>query len=704
MKRRRGDSGTRGALGKLDDRLQASKIPTVDRPERKTFEAFLREDAMVPTGGGEYARFSFEGREILLAVVRVIDRILGGEDSEPLRDSMMAIAGGAQFGKTTIELLLGAYLTSQRFLNFGLYMPDDDIAARVIDTKFRPDVVDQIPWLARMTQCGRAVNASGKAVNTKKAAAITDGVRRANFLVSGLQKPATTFSLDVAARDEEDDIPPKNAKFVRGRMTASKYRIQFVIGTQRVHGRGQNKAWEDASQGVALFGPMSEAWQFEPAEEVGEIPTGFLNVEDEFPGVIRCAVNGVPSPSDPKLTWAGDFRHDAAPNDSVYAHRPSNFYYLAHPETGEPLDRLRPVLFHRKPERIDQHQWGVRISQLGIGAIGLSQILGQFQLAVNDPDEMIVFRCDVLALPQSTSQAITPAILDRAQNVDPFEMRIVREPSRVAIAGLDMGDKCWLTVREIENPECKRLIYAASVTSGDVARRIAGLHAQNLFDCLFVDQRPLVDKSREIALHLNGLNVLTTWPTAPKKGDKDGHISFESGLTWDGRNAQWRNLKCAVVRFDKKKIGMGIEHDFDRFEEGGFEKFVPLISCNREETIDRAVRAYLTPEEGVNEVVGGKIRILPSMLLPIGSQPIIETLRQHIVSGSERERGDDGSLGDYKDKIANHLLLADAYASLAEIIGEIKRSGGSISAAALCQIRIGGSVAGRPQFQPRRLV
>jgi len=170
------------------------------------------------------------------------------------------------------------------------------------------------------------------------------------------------------------------------------------------------------------------------------------------------------------------------------------------------------------------------------------------------------------------------------------------------------------------------------------------------------------------------------WPAAPKKGDKDGHIRFESGLTWDGHSARWRNLKCAVVRFDKKKLGMGIEHDFDRFEEGGFEKFVPLISCNREETIDRAVREFLTPEEGVNEVVSGRIRILPSMLLPMGAQPIIETLKRHIVSGSEREREEDGSLGDYKDKIDNHFLLANAYSALAEIIGEIKGHGGALGA------------------------
>lgn len=663
-------------ISRIDEKLQGEKRPAVDRPERKTFEEFLREDAMVPAGGGEYTKFSFEGREILLAIVKIIDRILGSETGEPLRDSLLALAGGAQFGKTTLELLLAAYVTSQRFLNFGLYMPDDDIAARVIDTKFRPDVIDNIPWLAKMTQCGKAVNASGKSVNSKKAAAITDGVRRANFLVSGLQKPATTFSLDVAARDEEDDIPVKNAKFVRGRLTASKFRIQFVLGTQRVHGRGQNKAWEDASQGVELLGIESEAWQYEPGTEVSEIPFGFLNPEEEFPGIVRHAVTGVPRRDDPKLTWAGDFRRDEDPTETVSIHKPRNVYYLAHPETGEPLSRLRPIILHRRPERIEQHQWSVRISQLGIGAISLTQIVNQFQLAVEDPDEMIVFRCDVLAMPKSTAQALTPAVITRAQTIDPFDLRLVREPERAAFAGLDMGDKCWLIVREVENPQTKRAIYTASIPAADVVRRIVQLDTQHLWDCLLLDQRPLVAESRDIALALNKLvGPDVVWPAVPSATNKDAFVSFSGGLTWNGMQSRWQNLRCAVVRFDRKKLGMGISHEFDQFEADGKTKFVPLVNCNREETIDRVVRELLTPSEGVNEVVGGQLRINPGLLLPSGTLPIIKQLERHLIAGSERERGEDGTLGDYKDGIENHLLLADGYSALAELSGTMRRVG-----------------------------
>ena len=659
----------RGAVDSLAARLQSERAPAVDRPERKSFEAFLREDAMVPVGNGRHGKYSFEGREALLAVVRDIDAVLGSNDGQPLEDSVIALAGGAQFGKTILELNLGAYAASQSFLNFGLYLPDDKLADVVIDTKFRPDVVDQIPWLARMTQVGKAVNSSGKQVNTKKACTMTDGNRRANFLVSGLQKPATTITLDVACRDEEDDIPPRNAKFVKGRLTSSNLRIQFIIGTQRVHGRGMQRAWEQGSQGVFLLGTESEARQFEPGQDVAAIPAGFLNPEEEFPGIVRHALSGRPRRDDPKLTWSGDFRRDGDPSATVSVHKPTNTYYLADPQTGEPINRLRPVRLHRNPGQIEMRRISTRISQLAIGAIGLSQLVNQFQLAVEDPEEMTVFRCDVLGLPKSTAQAITPDVIQRAQTIAPFEVRLVREPQRAAYAGLDMGDKCWLTIREVESPACKRIIYAASITSADVVRRIQSLSAQNLWDCLLVDQRPLVAESRDIAIALNGLLALEQWPAVPLVTNKEAWISLPGGLTWNGNSARWQGLKAAVVRFDRKKLGMGLSQEFDQFESEGVKKFVPLVNCNREETIDRVVRELLTPDEGVNEVLSGQVRVMPAMLLPSGELPIIKTLERQLIAGSEREREEDGTLGDYKDGIENHFTLANGYSALAEICG-----------------------------------
>jgi hypothetical protein len=649
------------AFTALDAKLAQGAAPAVDRPLRASFEEFLAKDARVPVGGGEHGPYTFEGREAILGIVRRIDSILGSH-GDPMPDSLLGVAGGAQWGKTILELNLAAFLTSQRFLNAGLFLPDENLVEGVVDTKFRPDVLDQIPWFAEMAQVGKAVNKSGKTANRKGAFMVTDGIRRASGMVLGLQKVPTTYTFDVTLQDEVDDIPEKNAKFVKGRRTSSDLRFDVRIGTQRVHGRGQNKVWKDGSQGVVIFGPLGSAPTTRPGDEVTEQFTGWVNPEENFPGIIRCQLGAAPSADDPKLTWTGDFRRDGS-DEIAATHKPGNRYYLAHPDTGAVLDRTHPLWLHRAPGKFEQRNFTYRAAQLGFDAIGLSQIVGQFQLAVNDPDEMIVFRCDVLALPQSLSQAITPAIVERARGIDPYEARLRVEPGRAAFAGLDTGDKCWLWVNEIESPARRRLIYAASIHAGDMVRRASALFAQLGLSALFIDQRPLVSQARELALELNGLSGLDRWPEA----DPANWLTLPGGLAWNPLKKRWTGLRCAVVRFDKKQIGQGIEHGLDVFDEGGMTKFVPLIRCNREETIDRAVRSYLTPTEGVNDVLAiGGVRELPAQLLPLKNGAIHETTEAHIITGSEREKKDDGSTGDYVDQCANHLLLANGYADLAE--------------------------------------
>ncbi len=659
----------------LDAKLGSDKR-TIKAPLRASFEEFLEQDARVPIGGGECGPYSFAGREVLRIIVRQIDHVLGvrGTDgsngTNAITDCITNIAGGAQWGKTVLELNLAAYATAQRFLNVGLFLPDDKLVDGVVDTKLRPEVIDQIPWFADMTRVGVAVNKSGKATNRKGAFMVTDGQRKASGLVMGLQKVPTTYSLDVAAKDELDDIPPKNEKFVKGRLTASKLRYTLNIGTQRVHGRGQQAKWKGSSQGVVLLPPLSRAGEVGSESEAVTAPEGWINPEEAFPGIIRCQLGAAPASDDPQLTWTGDFRQGGTNGETVATHKPGNIYYLAHPETGEALLRSQPICCHRQPAQLTQNNWGIRVSQLGIGAIGLSQIVGQFQLAVNDPDEMVVFRCDVLALPQSLAQALSPSVLDRARELDPYEVRLRVEPGRAAFGGLDTGDKCWLWINEVESGARKRLIYPASIAAADLVPRTVSLFHQLGLAALFVDQRPLVSQARDLGKILNGLEALQTWPEA----DAANWITFPGGLAWNPVKKRWTGLRCAVVRFDKKQIGQGIEHGFDIFDEGGMTKFVPLIRCNREETIDRAVRSFLTPAEGVNEVLPpgtpgaltGGIRSLPAQLLPVKGLALMETVEGHLVTGSEREKGADGSLGEYVDECANHSLLAKGYCDLAE--------------------------------------
>jgi hypothetical protein len=645
------------ALDVLDEKLSAD-TRSVQAPRIGSFKEFLLKHARVPIGGGEYGPFTFEGREALIEIVDKIDEILGNGGSpeqvrQVLKDSELVIAGGAQFGKTILEQNLAAYLTGVRFLNVGVYLPDDNLASGIVDAKFRPDVVDQIPWFAKMTQVGKSVNKSGKAVNTKGAFLVTDGERKAVGMYRGLRKVPTSFSNDVVVRDEEDDIPRDKAKFLSGRLTASALRFQIIVGTQRIHGAGQNKKWEEGSQGVMLVGPYG-----------GE---AYLNPEEQWPQICRMQLGDTPSTDDPKLTYDGDFKRDGS-HEVAGTYVPDGTFYLADPETGEPLNRHHVVWKHRRPERIKLRKFSYRISQLGIPAIDLAQIVAHWTRAVADGEEMISFCCDRLARPKSAAQALTPAILDRARGVDPYDFGVINE-GFPRFGGLDTGDRCWLVTREKRETH-RRIVRVDKIAAGDVVARSRSLFESQQMSALFIDERPLVNEARTLALALNGLEGIE-FPDVDWD-NKELYITLPGGLTWDGRKREWLNLRCAVVRFTKNKLGAGVSQIVVTFEEDGQKKVVPGIECNRFETIDRVVREFLTPAENVIEVIDGKVRQTPAMLLPRrvpGAPAVLETLDAHLLAGSQREKDKIGELGDYLDGIENHFLLGDGYSALSEMIG-----------------------------------
>lgn len=658
------------------DRLAAKSAKdarAVTAPRVASFREFLLSHARVPIGGGQYGPYTFAGREALAEIVDQIDRILGDEKRAVLKDSELVLAGGAQFGKTVLEQNLAAFLTAVRFLNVGVYLPDDGLADTIVDAKFRPDVVDQVPWFAEMTQVGKSVNKSGKAVNTKGAFLVTDGERRAIGMFRGLKKVPTSFSLDVVVRDEEDDIPRDKAKFLSGRLTTSALRFQIIVGTQRVHGAGQNKKWEEGSQGVMSIGRACDYQANSPRRrnESGDTNQGgsheALNPEENWPQICRAQMGPVPSPTDPQLTFDGDFKRPGSP-EVVATYVPDGIYYLADPKTGAPLDRHRVTWTHRRPERLALRKFSYRISQLGIPAIDLAQIVAHWTRAVADGEEMISFCCDRLALPRSAAQALTAAVLDRARTVAPFDFGAFTA-GLPRFGGLDMGDRCWLTIHE-RHADHRRVIRADKIAAGDVVSRVHALFQAHGLSALFIDERPLVNESRTLALLLNGLEGYqfprVDWAS------RETFVSFPNGLAWDGRNQRWSGLRCAVVRFTKNKLGQGVQQTVVTFEEGGQTKAVPCIECNRFETIDRVVREFLTPTENVIEIVNGAVRQTPATLLPRrvpGAPGILETLDAHLLAGSQREKdAATGELADYVDKTENHLLLARGYASLAELV------------------------------------
>ena len=291
-------------IDSLNDRLVNDGKPDV--PLRNSFHEFLTKDAKVKVQGGRYVPYSFEGRPVIEHIVERIDLIMGSHTGEPIPDASLAICGGAQWGKTILSLNFGAYATSCCYLNWGNYLPDGDLVQGVVDSKFRPDVLEQIEWLPELMEIGKGFDEKKKkVVNRKGAFQVTDGERKAFGLFHGMNKVPTTFSADIVMEDEKDDIDEKNSKYLTGRMSGSDLRFRISIGTQRHHARGQNKEFLDGTQEVQLFRVPGE--------------TRTINIEENWPQICRMQLGVKPDPSDPQLTLAGNFARGEGEALTTYA-------------------------------------------------------------------------------------------------------------------------------------------------------------------------------------------------------------------------------------------------------------------------------------------------------------------------------------------------------------------------------------------------
>jgi hypothetical protein len=693
-------------------RQGANAIPRIN-----SFLEFLTSHARVKSGSG-YVPYHFEGREALLPIVRQLDALLASGDT----DASLALCGGAQFGKTVLMLNLLAYLVAVRFRNVGYYLPDDDLVAGLVDGKLRPDVLDQIPWLARLLQVGKTLAPTGRAVNRKGAFLCTDGKRSALAFMRGLGKIPTSFSMDVVIQDEKDDLPEEHARFLSGRMTASDLRLSLIIGTQRYHGAGQNLALTEGTQHVGLV----------PCTACGKR----WNPETSWPGIcrLRCEKEHDAESNAPRLSTEGNFvwtelqgateltelgeglASSPSQNNSVnsvkfrnsvknppafpIAYSPSQSYYLACPDCGTELDRDHPEWHALAPDRAAMRRWSYRLSQLLFPDIDLAQIVAAWQLAIRDPAQMTVFCTDRLALPKSLSQTLTPHDLAAARgnyelgNLDGInringKREIPRKradadsvtsinpvnpiQNAVVFGGLDLGDQCWFVARAIDKaaPHRARLLWVEPIAAERVRVRVPELFRTLNLRALCVDAGPLRDLSRDLAFALNGLDD----EASASSDDVARNIYFTRNgaplpLRWLASAERWENVRCLPVEFTQRE-GAGVRHKVARTQDG---RIYPLLATHREESIARVIGELTSREDGVlmESADGVASREAgPRFLLPTATEAtrsVLDLYERHLLAGSRQERTADGKSLRFLDKCENHFLLATAYAALAELL------------------------------------
>ena len=650
------------ALEQLHRRLEQAKLPAVDVPDCSFLE-FLARHARVRLPDGRYVPYTFEGRDALRFVAELIDKIirntLGKQTVEidgiaykpgALKGAAVSVCGGAQFGKTVLELNFGGWCTTVRFANFGYYTSDLALLSTIVDTKFRPDVVDQIPWMPAMISLNKTETRGGRTVNRKNAFQVSNGERKAFGYFNGMQRPPTTISLDIAVLDEVDDIPARNIGFVAGRMTNSDVQLTCFIGTQRIHAAGQNSRW--------LAGTMHKRMCTCPACRAA------YNLPEHWPGVTRMAIDGRRDPADPRLDETMQFDPDAV-------------YYPACPQCGAPLDRDTAAYEAEHPERARFRNWSIRISQMDVPAIPWRDIVARWFAALRDPNPAAIaaWWCDVAAIPVAgAAQPIVPSVLQRARNTGlmelvpndflprPYAMSLARQGCP-RVVGMDTGPRCWMWMQDVRSPRLQSLSWAEMVPSGRAFARCTELFHAGLIDCIFIDAGGEPDLTKRIVLALNGLDAYQP-PFMPAAELRNAHLhNIGNGLTWDGAQGRWSGLKAAAVLFSLRPGG-GVQHDVEFTQDG---RIYPLVKCNRAESIQGFVNFFLTPQEGVIQIVDDELRTLPLQRLPetaIGPGVTNNVLDTHL---SNLRRGKKpGSLQeDWLDGLENHLGLAGVYARLA---------------------------------------
>ena len=684
--------------GKAKRRAEEREGPRID-----SFADFLENHARVKSESG-YVGYHFAGREALRAIVERLDLILASGEA----DASLAICGGAQFGKTVLMLNLLAYLVAVRFRNVGYYLPDDDLVSGLVDGKLRPDVLDQIPWLARLIAVGKTLNASGRAVNRKGAFLCTDGGRTALAFMRGLGKIPTSFSMDVVVQDEKDDLPEEHARFLAGRMTASNLRLSLLIGTQRYHGAGQNLAFTEGTQHIGLLSCTGCGARHNP--------------ETAWPGICRLVVEGTATAEWPRLTVEGHFKaegrsekgevNEAEAGSSLLPssfpllpYCPGQSYALCCPDCGGRLDRAQPQWHALAPEREAQRRWSYRLSQLLIPAIGLEQIVAAWQLAIRDPAHMTVFCTDRLALPKSMTQTLTPGVIEAARGDYTMEVRRVKEEGRsgnaderspsyfslhtsnfVRYGGVDMGDQCWFVARAVDAkpPHLVRLLWVEPIAAERVRARVPELFRELGLSALCVDAGPLRDLARDLVFALNGrgeeLRSENVELRTGKAGDSDrsafsvlssNHSPARCGAAvWHERTERWRHARAMAVEFTQREA-QGLRHKIGRTQEG---RLYPLLAANRDETIQRVIEELLPPQVGdprLLELPDGTAAQVATQryFLPKPTDEtrgVLDLYERHLLAGARQERTSDGKSLRYLDKCENHFLLATAYAALAE--------------------------------------
>ena len=389
--------------------------------------------------------------------------------------------------------------------------------------------------------------------------------------------------VDIAAKDEVDDIPEKTAK-LRQRPHDFSPPLRFPLSSapSGSPGAAENKVWKEGSQGVAVIGPLgrnstphaeprsaqrganagapasllkhSDAARLgEPGDEVAVVPEGWINPEEHFPAIVRRQLGDEPAADDPQLTWTGHFERDGVtwPWNTSAARATT---WRTRRRASRSIARIRSCITASRRSsrrRIGPPHFAAR-HRSDHGRADRAAVLRRGEeAAVNSPEAMIVFRCDVLALPQSSGAGAHAGDRRAAQAIEPFHIRLTRETGRRRLRGPRHG-RSMLALRPRAGERLrKRASFAAKIPAGDVVARAVSLFHRS------ADRALRRSAAARLRSRTRSRWSSMAWPRS-RNGrrclaltNSDAWLSLPGGLR--GMVATAAGAGCAgLVRFDKK--------------------------------------------------------------------------------------------------------------------------------------------------------
>jgi hypothetical protein len=424
-------------LSDLADGLRG-ELPAAERARAGKVPSWLAHfvESHVPTDHGPW---SLVGHEPLREVMQLLERLVVDRESE----SRVDVVKAEQIGFTTFALGFALWLVAEYGYNVGYFLPDDKFASEFGMTKLSP-IVDGSPYLSSLAEDAAVDRGVLKQL----------GDKYLYMLGLSKMKGATSRPMDFQISDEVDLTSEYIRKWKRGRMAASKLRIELDFSAPYRQDSGIDARYKEGSQRKWLVRCVACGKDEICLEEIMDLRECFR----QFNG-----------------TWV-----------------------RVCPACGRKLDITKNGRWvAAQPEAEKEGKYSYRLSAMAFEAIDADFIMKEYLRAGDDPEAMAIF--DRTRRGIANAGALQPFTDVKLREMERDYVLKCERTANPIFCGGDVGNACWIWFEEWLPEGRPRLIWAEKIHSDRYTARAIELIERFQPTFGVFDKMPLFTDSRKIA-------------------------------------------------------------------------------------------------------------------------------------------------------------------------------------------------------------